>query len=217
MAQQHHRRRIGNAAAVLAACALAATAAGCSAQQGTAVAQGDTFQLVSPDGQLEIHYDPADRKPLAPLQGPSVMDKDSQVALADFPGDVVLVNLWGQWCAPCRSEVDDLQRLQEANEDSGFTVLGINLRDPNIQKPQDFVIDNGVTYPSIWDPSQAAVGALHGFPTSVVPSTLLLDRQHRVAAVYLTEISDAQLQPVITDLLAEDGGPGDSNTGTGPA
>lgn len=206
MAQPRIRRTTRKTAALLGACAIAVFGTACSAQVGTAVTQGDTFQFVSPDGQLEIHYDVDERKPLEPLAGPSVMDQDTQVALADYENQVVLVNLWGQWCAPCRSEVDDLQRLQEANEDDGFTVLGINLRDPNIQKPQDFIKDNGVTFPSIWDPSQAAVGALRGFPTSVVPSTLVLDRQHRVAAVFLTEISDIQLQPVISELLAEDNG-----------
>lgn len=205
MSELFRRRGAGQAAAAICAAVLAlAGTAACSSQKGTAVAQGETFEFVSPGGQLEIHYDDADRKPLAELAGPNVMDPDSQVALADFEGDVVVVNLWGQWCAPCRSEVDDLQRLQEANEAQGFTVLGINLRDPNVQKPQDFITDNGVTFPSIWDPSQAAVGALRGFPTSVVPSTLVLDRRHRVAAVYLTEVSDVQLQPTIDALLADD-------------
>lgn len=205
MTELSRRRGARRTAAAVCAAALVATgASACSSQQGTAVTQGETFEFVSPGGQLEIHYGDADRKPLAELAGPDVMDPDTQVGLADFEGDVVVVNLWGQWCAPCRSEVDDLQRLQEANEADGFTVLGINLRDPNVQKPQDFITDNGVTFPSIWDPSQAAVGALHGFPTSVVPSTLILDRQHRVAAVYLTEVSDVQLQPTITELLADD-------------
>ncbi|MBX4298941.1 TlpA family protein disulfide reductase, partial [Mycobacterium tuberculosis] len=73
------------------------------------------------------------------------------MAVADYPGDVVLINLWGQWCGPCRAEIDDLQRLQEKYEARGFTNIGVNLRDPNRQKPVDFIKDNGVTYPSIWD------------------------------------------------------------------
>lgn len=181
-------------------------AAGCSTGRGDAVSTGETFDFVSPGGQTEITYDVGERKPLAELSGPDVMDKSTTLSLDDFDGEVVLINLWGQWCAPCRSEVDDLQRLQEGNEADGFTVLGINLRDPNIQKPQDFIKDNDVTYPSIWDPSQAAVAALHGFPTSVVPSTIILDKNHKVAAVYLAEVSDIQLQPVIDELLAEPAG-----------
>ncbi|WP_333619770.1 TlpA disulfide reductase family protein [Dietzia sp.] len=195
---------------------------GCSTGREQAVTSGDTFEFVSPGGQTEIHYAPEERKPLAELAGPNVLDPDTRVSLDDFAGQVVAVNLWGQWCAPCRSEVDDLERLQEANKAAGFTVLGINLRDPNRQKPVDFIEDNEVTYPSIWDPSQAAVAALHGFPTSVVPSTLVLDREHRVAAVYLAEVSDVKLQPVLDDLLAEPGagqgaGAASSTAGTAAA
>ncbi len=122
----------------------------------------------------------------------------------DFAGEVVILNLWGQWCGPCRAESDDLQRLQEEFEPQGATVFGINLRDPNRQKPVDFVKDNGITFPSIWDPSNAAVAALRGFPTSVVPATIILDKQHRVAAVYLAEITDDELRETVIELLAEE-------------
>lgn len=187
------------AAAVVSSLALVGCATGTDA-----VATGETFNFVSPGGEIEIHYDPpADRQKIAPMSGPEVIDPEVSVAVADFPGQVVLINLWGQWCGPCRAEIDDLQRLQEKYQSQGFTNLGVNLRDPNRQKPVDFIKDNGVTYPSIWDPSQAAVAALQGFPTSVVPATLILDKQHRVAAVYLAEVTDTQLEPVIERLLAE--------------
>ncbi|MDZ4235029.1 MAG: TlpA disulfide reductase family protein, partial [Dietzia sp.] len=122
--------------------------AGCST--GTnAVAQGETFEFVSPDGQVEIHYEEHERKPVADLAGPHILDPDQTIGLADYKGEVVILNTWGQWCAPCRTEVDDLQRLHEEFEPQGATVLGINLRDPNRDKPVDFIRDNGVTYPSI--------------------------------------------------------------------
>lgn len=193
------RARCQLAAVVVSSLVLTGCASGTDA-----VASGETFDFVSPGGQIEIFYDPpADRQKIAPMSGPGVVDPEATVAVADFPGEVVLINLWGQWCAPCRTETDDLQRLQDKYQAQGFTNLGVNLRDPNRQKPVDFIKDNGVTYPSIWDPSQAAVAALHGFPTSVVPATLILDKQHRVAAVYLAEVTDTQLEPVIERLLAE--------------
>lgn len=180
--------------------ALALVGAGCAT--GTdAVASGGTFEFVSPDGQLEIFYDEDERKPIAELVGPDLLDPDEMVGLADHEGEVVILNLWGQWCGPCRAEVDDLQRLQDEFEPQGATVFGINLRDPVREKPVDFVADNDVTYPSIWDPSNAAVAALRGFPTSVVPATLLLDREHRVAAVYLAEITDDQLREPVQELV----------------
>lgn len=193
------RALTATAAAVVSSLALTGCATGTDA-----VASGETFDFVSPGGQLEIFYDPpAERQKIAPMSGPNVLDPDLTVAVADYPGEVVLINLWGQWCGPCRAETDDLQRLQEKYQTQGFTNIGVNLRDPNRDKPVDFIKDNGVTYPSIWDPSQAAVAALQGFPTSVVPATLILDKQHRVAAVYLAEVTDTQLEPVIERLLAE--------------
>ncbi|GLB63533.1 alkyl hydroperoxide reductase [Dietzia sp. NCCP-2495] len=178
----------------------------CATGDDAVVAGPDTFEFVSPDGQIEIHYAPDERKPVAPLSGPDLLDPDTTLNVQeDHAGEVVILNLWGQWCGPCRAESDDLQRLQEEFEPQGATVFGINLRDPNRQKPVDFVTDNGITYPSIWDPSNAAVAALHGFPTSVVPATIILDKQHRVAAVYLAEITDEGLKDTVSGLLAEEG------------
>ncbi|NLD85631.1 MAG: TlpA family protein disulfide reductase [Actinomycetales bacterium] len=178
----------------------------CATGDDAVVTGPETFEFVSPDGQIEIHYAPAERKPVASLTGPDLLDPDTTLNVQeDHAGEVVILNLWGQWCGPCRAESDDLQRLQEEFEPQGATVFGINLRDPNRQKPVDFVTDNGITYPSIWDPSNAAVAALHGFPTSVVPATIILDKQHRVAAVYLAEITDEGLKDTVSGLLAEEG------------
>lgn len=179
---------------------------GCATGDDAVVAGPETFEFVSPDGKLEILYDPpAERKPVAEIAGPDLLDPGTTLNLQqDHAGEVVVLNTWGQWCGPCRAEVDDLQRIQDEFGARGATVFGINLRDPNRQKPVDFVSDNGVTYPSIWDPSNAAVAALRGFPTSVVPTTLLLDKQHRVAAVYLVEITDDKLNSAIERLLAEE-------------
>lgn len=184
-------------------------ATGACATGTDAVIQGETFEFVSPDGKTEIHYGPpAERKPVATLTGPDLLDPDRTLTVQDdFAGQVVILNLWGQWCGPCRAESDDLQRLQEEFEPQGATVFGINLRDPNRQKPVDFVRDNGITFPSIWDPSNAAVAALRGFPTSVVPATIILDKQHRVAAVYLAEITDDELRETVSAVLAEEGDP----------
>src|SRR5699024_6668492 len=137
----------------------------------------EIFEFDSPVGQLEIFFDPpSERNPVAEMVGPDMLDAETTLyLLQDHSGEVVVLNSCGQWCVPWRAEVDDLQRLQDEIGPRGATVFGINLRDPNRQKPVDFVEDNGVTYPSIWDPSNAAVAALRGFPTSVVPTTLLLD------------------------------------------
>ena len=83
------------------------------------------------------------------------------------------------------------------------TVLGINVRDFNRQIAQDFVEDNGVNYPSIYDPPFKTAGALGGVPTSVVPTTIVLDREHRPATVFLRSITTDDVLEVVDDLEKE--------------
>ncbi|WP_237720357.1 TlpA disulfide reductase family protein [Rhodococcus opacus] len=179
-------------------------AAGC-ASGSDAVAQGGTFDFVAPGGQTDILYDPPEsRGKVGPLSGPDLMADGRAVSLSDYAGQVVVINLWGQWCAPCRSEADDLEQAYEATKDLGVQFLGINVRDPQRDKAQDFVIDNRMSYPSIYDPPMRTLIALGGsYPTSVIPSTLVLDRQHRVAAVFLRALLAEDLLPVIERLAAQ--------------
>jgi thiol-disulfide isomerase/thioredoxin len=195
------------AAAVLtASLALGLSACGESNTAGTdAVAQGGTFEFVSPGGQTEITYDEADREPVGDLQGESLMEPDETVGLKDFEGQVVVLNSWGQWCGPCRSEADDLERVQQKFEDHGSgTILGINVRDSVADKARDFVTDNGISYPSIYDPPFKSALALGGLPASVIPTTIVLDKQHRPAKVFLREINDDELWAAVEPLLDDE-------------
>lgn len=187
-----------------AACAAVAVVAGCSTGSD-AVAQGGTFEFVAPGGQTDIFYDPPqDRGTPGPLSGPDLMDTDKTISLDDFSGKVVVINVWGQWCGPCRTEITQLQQVYEATRDNGVAFLGIDVRDNNIDAPRDFIIDRGVTFPSIYDPPMRTMIAFGGrYPTTVIPSTVVLDRQHRVAAVLLRELLAQDLQPVVERLAAE--------------
>ena len=116
------------------------------------------------------------------------------------------MNAWGQWCAPCRAEVDDLQETQEELERRGTgTVLGINVRDYQPEISRDFLTDNHTTYPSIYDPPFKTASFLGGVPSSVIPTTIVLDAQHRPAAVFLREVTAQDLLDVVDRLEQEDG------------
>lgn len=188
----------------LVALLAAALVAGCSTGDD-AVAQGGTFQFVAPGGKTDIFYDPPSSRGVpGPLSGPDLMDTNRTISVDDFAGQVVIINIWGQWCGPCRAEVSELQQVYDATLSDGVAVLGIVVRDNNIQAPRDFIIDRKISYPSIYDPAMRTMLAFGGkYPTTVIPSTVVLDREHRVAAVFLRELLAEDLLPLVNRLAAE--------------
>jgi thiol-disulfide isomerase/thioredoxin len=188
-------------AAVIVAAVLALTA--CSTGRD-AVARGGDFQFVSPGGQTKIFYDPPQtRGRILELAGEDLLKPGERVALSDYTGKVVVLNIWGSWCGPCRAEMPELQRVYDQTRNSGVQLLGVDVRDEVRTAPQDFVRNLGVTFPSIYDPPGRSLLTLKGYPRSVVPSTIVLDREHRVAAVFLTAVRDTDLLPVVGRIATE--------------
>lgn len=198
------RRAVG---AVLAAAAIALPLAGCSQDADkaqNAVATGGNFEFITPGGEKVINYEESERKPLRTFSGEDVRDRDKTISLEDYEGEIVVLNSWGQWCAPCRAEADDLQEIHtELQKRNLGTVLGINVRDYNPQVSNDFLEDNGLKYPSIYDPPFKTAAALGGVPTSVVPTTIVLDKQHRPATVFLRSITAQDVMDVVDKLEKE--------------
>lgn len=198
------RRAVG---AVLAASAIALPLAGCSQDSDNAqnaVATGGNFEFITPGGEKVINYEESERKPLRTFSGEDVRDRDKTISLEDYDGEIVVLNSWGQWCAPCRAEADDLQEIHtELQKRNLGTVLGINVRDYNPQVSNDFLEDNGLEYPSIYDPPFKTAAALGGVPTSVVPTTIVLDKQHRPATVFLRSITAQDVMDVVDKLEKE--------------
>ncbi len=178
--------------------------AGCSTGDD-AVAQGGTFEFVAPGGKTDIFYDPPSSRDIpGPLSGPDLMDPSKTISVDDFGGQVVVINIWGQWCGPCRAEIAQLQQVYDKTHGQGVAFLGIDVRDNDIDAPRDFVKDREVSYPSIYDPAMRTMIAFGGkYPTTVIPSTVVLDREHRVAAVFLRELLAEDLLPVVERLAAE--------------
>ena len=172
--------------------------AGCTSGKD-AVASGTEFVFVSPNGKTEIFYDGPDRKSIPDLSGESLLESGKTIRISDFAGRVVVLNIWGSWCPPCRVEAPELQKLH----DSGTTVLGIDVRDQQRSAPADFVRNNKLTYPSIYDPPAKSLLALKGYPRATVPSTIVLDKSHRVAAVYLRDLKATDLDDLLRRLNSE--------------
>jgi thiol-disulfide isomerase/thioredoxin len=194
------RRRLRLAVIGLIA-AVVAVAAGCGGQK--AAAPGGAFDFVSPGGAVDIFYDPpGSRGAMGDLAGPDLLT-DKPIHASDYTGKIIVINVWGSWCAPCRTETPELETVSVATQSLGVQFIGIDVRDGR-QAAQDFVSDRHVTYPSIFDPSMRSMIVLGShYPTSVVPTTMALDRHHRVAAVFLRALLAGDLTPLIRRLATE--------------
>jgi thiol-disulfide isomerase/thioredoxin len=181
---------------------LLVTAVGCSVGRSSSPATGTggngyvgaaaSFTLVAP----------ADRKPAPVAEGRQLGAGDRTISTGDYPGKVIVLNVWGSWCGPCRQEAPALQGASVATRKVAQFV-GINSRDPDPGPPEAFVRVRSITYPSIYDPDGKVLVAFAGnLPLVQIPSTLVIDRQGRVAARIVGTISKTSLVGLVNDIAA---------------
>ena len=188
------------ARAVVAAVAAAATLglAGCSTggTEPTAVVRTDLDA-----GKRITTYAPDDRKPAPALSGPTTDGESFDLAAAR--GKVVLLNVWASWCSPCRKETPALVSRSKALAPKGAVFVGINTRDEDANATA-FEKRYGVPYPSLRDPDGELLAQFRGtVPLSAVPSTVVVDRAGRIAAVALGPVTEEQASAMIEPVLAE--------------
>ncbi len=145
-----------------------------------------------------------DRKQPGEVAGETL--EGEPVSLADFEGKTVVVNIWGSWCAPCRSEAPDLVAASEELADDGVEFLGINSRDLDRAAAQAFQRRFEVPYPSIYDQKGQTLLAFRGtLSPNAIPSTVVIDDQGRVAASVIGETTRSTLVGLVEDVQAEEG------------
>ncbi|WP_239070711.1 TlpA family protein disulfide reductase [Cellulomonas chitinilytica] len=197
---RHPRRRAS--AALVAGLALVGLLAACSGGDDGARTPDDVTDqgYQSGDGSATT-WKVSDRKGPVELAG---TDFDGNpVDTADWQGDVVVLNTWYANCPPCRAEAPDLVALAHQYDGQGVHVLGINGTDA-AGAAQAFQRQFEVPYPSLADSDGAAVADLQGtVPINAVPTTVVLDRDGRVAARILGLAEGSTLSAIVDDLLAE--------------
>ncbi|PFG36510.1 peroxiredoxin [Flavimobilis soli] len=195
MKPRHHAARA--AVAVVAAVALLA---GCSSTPDDGPVQVADQGYQSGDGSVRT-WAAAERGAALELTG---TDYDGEpVDVSAWRGDVVVLNTWFAACPPCRVEAPVLADLATSRADDGVHVLGINRTD-DAGAAQAFERTYEIPYPSIDDRSGAATSALEGVvPVAATPTTVVLDRQGRVAARVLGLLDATTIAAILDDVLAE--------------
>lgn len=144
---------------------------------------------------------PEDRQPAPEIKG-AVLGEDKQISTADLTGKVVVLNVWGSWCGPCRVEAPDLQAASVQTEGVA-QFIGLNTRDFDQGPPIAFNRAHKITYPSIWDPTGSVLVSLSGtLPPKAIPSTLVIDKEGRVAARIVGTVTETTLVDLINDVAA---------------
>jgi len=121
-------------------------------------------------------------------------------SLADYRGQVVLVNLWATWCPPCKAEMPTLQAYHDKYDEKGFTVIAINDGDPAEDVVQ-FVRDYQLTFPVWLDPTYIATE--QAFKTMNLPTSFVIDRSGTVRLFWVGEISAKALEKYVTPIIKE--------------
>jgi thiol-disulfide isomerase/thioredoxin len=142
---------------------------------------------------------PDQRKELPAVSGPA-LGTSTTISTQEYRGKVVVINVWGSWCPPCRKEAPDLQAASVETKNVAQFV-GITSKDYDPAPAEAFVRSFKITYPSIYDPTGKVLLTFAGqLPPSAIPSTMIIDRDGRLAVRVLSEVSKITLVDMINDV-----------------
>lgn len=201
MTSRHPRRSVVAGAALAALAVLAVT--GCTEDPNSVAAQakaGDQKGFVSGDGSVET-IALEDRGEPVTMSG-TLLDGSSW-DIGSTRGKVLVLNVWGSWCAPCVAEAPDLQEAWEGQQAKKAPVefMGIDFRE-EAARGAAFVRKAGITYPSLSDKAGLTLLRLQG-KAPTVPTTLVLDREGKIAARVNGPVSATTLTGLVDDVVAE--------------
>jgi peroxiredoxin len=181
---------------------LAAALSGCAASDPLAqqARAGDNKNYVAGDGSV-TEYAKGTRKP--PVEFTGTLYDGTKVSSKDFAGHVTVLNFWFAACAPCRVEAPELEAMHGEFKPQGVAFYGVNLRDEK-GTAEAFEQSFKLTYPSFNDKDGQVLLAMSGMvPPGAVPTTLVLDKQGRVASRILGQLEKGTLKALITSAAAE--------------
>jgi peroxiredoxin len=137
-----------------------------------------------------------DRKPAPEFALKDVNGKT--VHLSDYKGKVVLLDFFATWCGPCKIEIPWFMEMERRNKDRGFAVLGVAMDDEGWEVVKPFLADLGVNYRVVIG-NDATAGMYGG--VDALPTTFLIDKEGRIAAVHVGLASRKDFEDGIEQLL----------------
>ncbi|MEV0162966.1 TlpA family protein disulfide reductase [Nonomuraea fuscirosea] len=178
---------------------LALLAAGCAGAQGGQPAAGDT-RFVAGDGKMQV-FEASERKTAPAIEGPTL--DGGTASLAAHKGKVVVLNFWASWCGPCRAEAPVLKEVAAKTKAGGVEFLGVDFKDRQADA-KAFERTEQTGYPHLFDqPGKVALAFQGTVPPAAIPSTLIIDRQGRIAARALGAVKYTDLMNAVTKVRDE--------------
>ncbi len=164
--------------------------------------QGDGQGFISGDGRVQ-EIPEGERTDAVAFTGTAI--DGSTISSDDYAGEVLVLNFWYAACGPCRAEASTLEGAHQATAPAGANFLGVNIYD-SPEQATAFEQTYGITYPSLLARKDADLKLAFADWTSVqaTPTTLVLDREGRVAARFIGQVqSGSILETIVNDVLDE--------------
>lgn len=190
------RRIICVVAVAVTAATMLAACTGKNAVDNTG--NGTNEVIVPAQGKV---YSASQRWAAPPLTIP-LLSGHGDYSLSSDLGKVVVLNFWANWCSPCVAETPQLQLVYEAYKSKDVDFVGVDTKDVRANA-QAFVQDNKITYTMVSDEEGQTAVKLGNIPDGSLPFTVLIDKQGKIADVWLGAISPNDLEPLLNKLLAE--------------
>ena len=173
---------------------------GCTGTSGADASGATAYEFgrldPGPDGLIPV----ADRRAVPALTGSTLQGE--ALDLGTMHGQVLVLNFWADWCPPCRAEAPFLNKVASSTKDKGVRFVGVNVKDDR-DAALAFERVSRTPYPSLYDQPGALLLRFRKVVPQSPPSTMLIDRQGRLAGIFYSGVTESELQAPVLALADE--------------